>query len=113
MGLCVKCKHMYVPDFMWQIDADEAQCVFCKIGKTYITIDKENGGEERYTQKEARADYIKFLRLLKDKPGISKKIMDAGSYDKFACPEDVMEWWMMGITVDKYLGMKQQMKIDF
>ena len=88
MSQCVKCKHFFVPDFMWVIPGqivspgkeDDKECVFCKIGQDYITVEKL-GIETRYTKTEASEDYRKFLRMLADKPTIAKRIMDAGVID--------------------------------
>ena len=88
MAQCAKCKHVFVPDFMWVIpgqivlpgQTEDKECVFCKIGQDYITVDKL-GIETRYTKKEATEDYKKFLRMLADKPSIAKRIMDAGVND--------------------------------
>lgn len=82
MAKCVKCKHFFVPDFMWLIEGqtEDKQCVFCKIGQDYITIEKF-GVDTKYTKKEASEEYRKFLRMLADKPAIAGKIMDAGVED--------------------------------
>jgi len=42
-----------------------------------------------------------------------EKIKDNGNFDDFDNAEDIMQWWMLGISKAKYLGMKEQLEIDF
>jgi len=42
-----------------------------------------------------------------------QKLIDKGLYLDFENAEDVFEWWIQGVSVKKYLGLKKQIKIHF
>ena len=77
MGKCVKCYDMFPPQFMHELDGvseEVSQCVFCKQGKDYVMIRKDDGSEEKYTKKECKRDYVMLLKKLKETPNIAEKL---------------------------------------
>lgn len=75
MSLCANCMGLFPPDFLEKAEKDDKLCVFCKIGKDHITLDKFTG-RKKYTRKECMEDYQKFLRMLKDRPSIARKLVE-------------------------------------
>jgi hypothetical protein len=70
MPKCVKCNGLFPPQLMKQIDGaaiDIQQCVFCFVGKDSITLPVKEGMVKSYTRQEAKEDYVKFLKMLKEK----------------------------------------------
>jgi hypothetical protein len=53
-------------------DPDVTQCIFCERGINEVTLDKENGSVEKYSKKQAKKDYVKFLNALKEKSEVAK-----------------------------------------
>ena len=46
--------------------------------------------------------------------GIGNRLMiEKGKYQEFECADDVIEWWVSGISRKKYMGNKKQLKINF
>jgi len=69
MGKCDKCWDILPPDFFCERDDDGMECVFCRVGKNYITLPAKVGGK-KYTKEECKKDYIKFLNMLKEKEAV-------------------------------------------
>ena len=76
MGLCQKCKQFIEPNIMFDINKDEQICVFCKLGKDTVTVQKE-GKDILYTKKQAVRNYDVFLKQLKDSPSVKKKLEES------------------------------------
>lgn len=76
MPKCNVCNNFYPPQYVYNIDGekDAKKCIFCKIGKDYVTLLKDDGREVKYTKKECIKDYGMFLKKLKETPGIAEKI---------------------------------------
>lgn len=77
MSKCQRCYHFYPPQYMREIEGveeDVKQCVYCQQGKDYVMIMKEDGSEQRYTQKQCIKDYKRFLKQLKETPNIAEKL---------------------------------------
>lgn len=77
MGKCIKCYDMFPPQYMREIEGVEEkifQCVFCQVGKNYVTIMKEDNTEEKYTKAKCIKEYKMFLKQLKETPNIAEKL---------------------------------------
>jgi len=72
MPKCTKCVCMLSPDFMFNEDL----CVFCRVGKENVTVDKPGELAYDYTKKSAIEDYRIYLRKLSDKPTVAKFLLD-------------------------------------
>ena len=74
MPKCDMCWDMFPPDFFCERDDDGKECMFCRIGKDYITMDTGKG-VRNYTKKECKKDYVEFLRMLKEKEGVIEALV--------------------------------------
>jgi hypothetical protein len=81
MAVCANCFGLFPPDFLEEAKDDDKLCVFCKIGKDHITLDKKTG-RKNYTRRECMEDYRKFLNLLHDNPRISRKLVEGVKEEK-------------------------------
>jgi len=61
---------------MFDINTEKEQmCVFCKVGKNEVTVEKD-GKEIIYKKDVAIENYQIFLRKLKDQPNVKKHFKD-------------------------------------
>lgn len=80
IGLCFKCRKFFAPTLMFPLSDEDQECIFCNTGKDTILYKKDGEGvTKNYTRQEAAEDYQKFLRMLKDKPAVSKIVAEEGA----------------------------------
>lgn len=77
MGKCAKCYEIYPPDYMFDINENDKECVFCKIGKDEVTVDR-NGTRVKIKKDECSKEYKKALRRLAEKSKKASKILAKG-----------------------------------
>lgn len=76
MPKCVKCSDVLPPQLMVPVtakDPDVQQCIFCEKGiKEVVVENKDSEMVEKYTKEQAKKDYVKFLKMLKEKKGVAE-----------------------------------------
>ena len=75
MPKCVRCSDVLPPQLMVPVvtakDPDVQQCVFCEKGIKEVTVESKEK-VEKYTKEQAKKDYVRFLKMLKEKKGVAK-----------------------------------------
>lgn len=78
MGRCAKCYSYFPPQYMREIEGaentEDLQCIYCKSGKDYVMILKDDQSEQKYTKKQCIKDYKEFINKLRQTPNIAKKL---------------------------------------
>lgn len=77
MPKCVICFDVLPPQLMVPVvtanDPDVQQCVFCEKGIKEVVVENEKSEMvEKYTKEQAKKDYVKFLKMLKEKKGVAE-----------------------------------------
>lgn len=74
MPRCVKCNEVFPPSFMFDVDDDAQECVFCKLGKKTLTL-QESGTERKITKQECINKYKEKLNELASKKDIARHLV--------------------------------------
>lgn len=81
MPKCVKCFKLFHPDWMVEENLrgdDVVICCFCKMDKTELTVEGEDGKlREMVTKDQAARNYLKYLDDLSKKPKIAEILVKA------------------------------------
>jgi len=72
MPVCVKCREMFPPDFVSELDDNDMQCEWCKQGKKSLKYTEKDGSTRNYTKEDCVKDYKIFLGMLKDTKDVKK-----------------------------------------
>lgn len=76
MPKCVRCSDVLPPQLMVPVvtakDPDVQQCLFCERGIKEVVVEGEDNRVEKYTKEQAKKDYVKFLKMLKEKKGVAE-----------------------------------------
>jgi hypothetical protein len=76
MGKCVLCSKFFHPDLCIEVDEKKVKCVFCHLGKDFITIvDEETKREEKLTKEKASESYIRYLEEVSKSPKVAELIL--------------------------------------
>lgn len=73
MGQCKKCFGYFPPTLMFELNGEDKQCVFCKVDKDYITLEKGDR-TTKYTRKQCMEDYRKFMKGVVEKPEVREAL---------------------------------------
>lgn len=75
IGQCVTCSEFFPPEFTIlkerKGEKDIFNCYFCERGVNKVDGQHEDGQSFTYTKKECVEDYKKFMRKLKETPGVA------------------------------------------
>lgn len=63
--------------------------------------------------KEQRLDFKQYPNFMKAYKSSIQNLIEIGKYKAFNNSDDVIEWWISGLSQRVYLANKQQTKIDF
>ena len=72
MGLCIKCRDFFPPDFLSPLEDEDQECVFCGRGVKYIQYNEKDGSVRKYTREDCIRDYKILLGKLKDTKDVKK-----------------------------------------
>lgn len=79
MPKCAKCSDIFPPDYMFDINEKDKECVFCKLGKTFVTITQDDGGDVKVTKKECSKKYKESLNKLAKSPKVAEILQKKGA----------------------------------
>lgn len=76
MGKCVTCGSFLGPNFCIVVNEtkNHLKCVFCHLGKNYITVEAKDGSEHKVTKEEAKKKYKDYIDDLHRSKNIQKVI---------------------------------------
>lgn len=72
MPKCANCAGFYPPELCEVMDEGDHRCLFCKLEKDEIEVNRPGEPSYKYTKKQAQKDYKRMLKELAEKPNIAK-----------------------------------------
>jgi hypothetical protein len=78
IGQCITCKEFFPPEFTIlkerKGDKDLYNCYFCERGVTSVQGRKKDGQTFTYTRGECIKDYKKFVKMIRETPGVAEAL---------------------------------------